>query len=145
MVRWGRKQKFDDALHALPPATRRRLDRSGDRFDVPAGAILLSPGTRVRWAWIVLSGELVVDSAFRVETIGAGRQWGATQVLMRDRRHYQAVARTASSLIAIPERQLTALLATDAAFASWMTRRLAHDSLALRDELVLRASLQVAA
>ena len=110
---------------ALPDSTLSRLDRAGDRFSVDAGHVLCDGQSRVRWVWLVLDGALLVEGDGSIDTVGAGQQWGAAQVLEHDDRPYVVTAIAASEVIAIPEREFLALLGTDAAFGLFLSHQLA--------------------
>lgn len=109
----------------LPDATLARLDRVGDRLDVTPSQVLCDGTTRVRWVWLVVEGALLVEGGGSVDTVGAGEQWGAAQVLEHDDRPYIVTAIANSELVALPEREFLALLGTDGSFGLFVSHQLA--------------------
>lgn len=109
----------------LPDATLARLDRVGDRLDVTAGQVLCDGRTRVRWVWLVVGGALLIEGGGSVDTVSAGEQWGAAQVLEHDDRPYTVTALADSELVVLPEREFLALLGTDGAFGLFISHQLA--------------------
>ena len=110
---------------ALPDATLGRLDRAGDRFTVEPNHVLCDGQSRIRWVWLVLDGGLLVEGDGSVDTVCAGQQWAAAQVLEHDDRPYIVTALARTEVIALPEREFLALLGTDAAFGMYISHQLA--------------------
>ena len=121
-----RKHELPDVTRSLrlPRTTLSRLSRSADYVTVPPGSVLCDGQTRVRWVWLVAAGALLVEGG-TVDTISAGEQWGAAQVLEHDDRPYIVTAIAPSELIVLPEREFFGLLATDGGFGLFLSHQLA--------------------
>ena len=122
-----RKHEFPDSYRSLrlPRATLHRLARTADRLQVPSGHVLCDGRSRVRWVWLVVDGALLIERAGDVDTIGAGEQWGAAQVLEHDDRPHIVTAIAPSDLIVLSEREFFALLTTDGGFGLFVSHQLA--------------------
>ena len=122
-----RKHELPDTAVSLsvPRSTLARLDRAGDRLRVPAGHVLCDGRSRIQWVWLVLDGALLVEGPGSVDTVGKGQQWGAAQVLEHDDRPYIVTAIADCDVVALPEREFLALLATDGGFAVFLSHQLA--------------------
>jgi CRP-like cAMP-binding protein len=122
-----RKHELPDSYRSLrlPRTTLDRLTRTADRLHVPSGHVLLDGRSRVQWVWLVVEGALLVESTGGIDTVAAGEQWGAAQVLEHDDRPHVVTAIAPSDLIVLPEREFFALLATDGGFGFFLSHQLA--------------------
>ncbi|TML37323.1 MAG: cyclic nucleotide-binding domain-containing protein [Actinobacteria bacterium] len=116
-----------ERLAALPGPVLRALDSAGDRCAVWPGYVVVDRGAPVHWVWIVLDGELAVDGDGRPERVlRRGDVLGVVETVARVRSATRVVARDRTALLAIPERQFTALVDTQAPFAGMVLRAVAR-------------------
>lgn len=128
-VRRGRPEELGlESLDLLGERARQALRRTGDRYTVWPGQVVLAEGAQVNWVFVVLSGELTLCRRGRqARVLGAGATYGALEAVMSSAAPGDLVARDVTEVLALPVRSYRALIETHPDFASWIIRSLAAE------------------
>jgi CRP-like cAMP-binding protein len=122
-----------ERLHSVPlfstlgPAALRRVARAATAVDVPAGQVLVEPGTPGSGMFVILDGTVSVDTRRKTLELGPGEFFGELSLLNVDERRTARVrAKTDVRAIALSRRDFTRLVESEPKLALALLQALAQ-------------------